>query len=213
MVAAAVPKRQQQAAKQTAAATAAPCLQVSSTCLKLAACCGISASSSDMVKAQWCGVLLRHAVAGDMRLAWGHIDESNLVQCVLGAHRWGRHQLCICADALTGCLCDGCVLLMSGRDDVADTNFLEWLRDTVYEAVKIAERHESLKLRIREARANIEHRYQLASLQVCVKQMAGLRGPAVERPQSVAFGLCMRGWWFECLTGTVLAAWEGRAVC
>jgi hypothetical protein len=55
---------------------------------------------------------------------------------------------------------------MSGRDDVADTNFLEWLRDTVYEAVKIAERHESLKLRIREARANIEHRYQLASLQV-----------------------------------------------
>jgi hypothetical protein len=54
----------------------------------------------------------------------------------------------------------------AGRDDVADTNFLEWLRDTVYEAVKIAERHESLKLRIREARANIEHRYQLASLQV-----------------------------------------------
>lgn len=63
-----------------------------------------------------------------------------------------------------------CVVLRhgvwSGRDDVADTNFLEWLRDTVYEAVKIAERHESLKLRIREARANIEHRYQLASLQV-----------------------------------------------
>lgn len=54
----------------------------------------------------------------------------------------------------------------TGRDDVADTNFLEWLRDTVYEAVKIAERHESLKLRIREARANIESRYQLASLQV-----------------------------------------------
>ena len=168
VVAAAVPKRQQQAAKQTAAATAAPCLQVSSTCLKLEACCGISASSSDMgCGVQWCGVLSRHAVAGDMKLAWGHIDESNLVQCVLGAHRWGRHQLCICADALTGCLCDGCVLLMSGRDDVADTNFLEWLRDTVYEAVKIAERHESLKLRIREARANIEHRYQLASLQVC----------------------------------------------
>lgn len=56
----------------------------------------------------------------------------------------------------------------TGRDDVADTNFLEWLRDTVYEAVKIAEKHESLKLRIREARANIEHRYQLASLQVCL---------------------------------------------
>lgn len=58
------------------------------------------------------------------------------------------------------------VCCAAGRDDVADTNFLEWLRDTVYEAVKIAERHESLKLRIREARANIEHRYQLASLQV-----------------------------------------------
>lgn len=63
--------------------------------------------------------------------------------------------MCVCV-----CVCP------SGRDDVADTNFLEWLRDTVYEAVKIAERHESLKLRIREARANIEHRYQLASLQV-----------------------------------------------
>lgn len=66
-------------------------------------------------------------------------------------------------------LCLSCrppACLPSGRDDVADTNFLEWLRDTVYEAVKIAERHESLKLRIREARANIEHRYQLASLQV-----------------------------------------------
>lgn len=54
----------------------------------------------------------------------------------------------------------------AGRDDVADTNFLEWLRDTVFEAVKIAEQHESLKLRIRESRANIEHKYQLASLQV-----------------------------------------------
>lgn len=64
---------------------------------------------------------------------------------------------------LFGCLHVSCA---AGRDDVADTNFLEWLRDTVYEAVKIAERHESLKLRIREARANIEHRYQLASLQV-----------------------------------------------
>jgi Domain of unknown function (DUF4460) len=53
-----------------------------------------------------------------------------------------------------------------GRDDVADTNFLEWLRDTVFEAVKIAEQHESLKLRIRESRANIEFKYQLASLQV-----------------------------------------------
>lgn len=54
----------------------------------------------------------------------------------------------------------------TGRDDVSDTNFLEWLRDTVFEAVKIAEQHESLKLRIRESRANIEYKYQLASLQV-----------------------------------------------
>eukprot|EP00775_Hariotina_reticulata_P002792 gene2792-3085_t len=54
----------------------------------------------------------------------------------------------------------------AGREDVADTNFLEWLRDTVFEAVKIAEQHESLKLRIRESRANIENKYQLASLQV-----------------------------------------------
>lgn len=54
----------------------------------------------------------------------------------------------------------------TGREDVSDTNFLEWLRDTVFEAVKIAEQHESLKLRIRESRANIEHKFQLASLQV-----------------------------------------------
>jgi len=69
----------------------------------------------------------------------------------------------------------------TGRDDVADTNFLEWLRDTVYEAVKIAERHESLKLRIREARANIEHRYQLASLQVraALTATASCKGPGM----------------------------------
>ena len=54
----------------------------------------------------------------------------------------------------------------TGRDDVADTNFLEWLRQTVDEAVRMAEQHESLKQRIREARANIEHKYGLASLQV-----------------------------------------------
>jgi hypothetical protein len=54
----------------------------------------------------------------------------------------------------------------SGRADVADTNFLDWLRQTVNEAVKMAEQHESLKQRIRELRANIEHKYSLASLQV-----------------------------------------------
>lgn len=54
----------------------------------------------------------------------------------------------------------------TGRADVSDTNFLDWLRQTVNEAVKMAEQHESLKQRIRELRANIEHKYSLASLQV-----------------------------------------------
>lgn len=60
----------------------------------------------------------------------------------------------------------------TGREDVSDTNFLQWLRDTVYEAVRIAEQHESLKLRIRESRATIAQKYALASLQVTG------RGPA-----------------------------------
>lgn len=48
-----------------------------------------------------------------------------------------------------------------------DTNFLAWLRQTVYEAVLLAERHEDMKQRIREARASIEYKHSLASLQVC----------------------------------------------
>lgn len=50
----------------------------------------------------------------------------------------------------------------SGSDD---TNFLEWLKDTVDEAVRIAEQHESLRQRTRELRASLEYRYRLASLQ------------------------------------------------
>lgn len=54
----------------------------------------------------------------------------------------------------------------AGREDVADVNFLQWLKSTVSEAVSIAERHESLKQRIREAKASLEQKYGLASLQV-----------------------------------------------
>jgi hypothetical protein len=107
---------------------------------------------------------------------------------------------------------------LAGRDDVADTNFLEWLRDTVYEAVKIAERHESLKLRIREARANIEHRYQLASLQVraathTCQQQQQQQQPGVRRPQQQYVGTGQRHTRARKLTrhrrsvGCVCAGW------
>jgi hypothetical protein len=53
-----------------------------------------------------------------------------------------------------------------GSRPAADTDFVTWLRATVDDAVALAERHEDLKQRIREARASIEHRHGLASLQV-----------------------------------------------
>ncbi len=53
-----------------------------------------------------------------------------------------------------------------GREDVSDVNFLQWLQATVNDALRIAQEHESLKLRIREARASVEQEFGLASLQV-----------------------------------------------
>ncbi|KAI8475841.1 MAG: hypothetical protein J3K34DRAFT_382443 [Monoraphidium minutum] len=57
-------------------------------------------------------------------------------------------------------------LAVGGSRRALDTNFISWLRATVSDAVLMAERHEDMKLRIREARAGIEHKHQLASLQV-----------------------------------------------
>lgn len=54
----------------------------------------------------------------------------------------------------------------SGRAAAGDTNFLAWLRDTVGQAVSISERHASSKVRIRELKAAVESRFQLASLVV-----------------------------------------------
>ena len=48
----------------------------------------------------------------------------------------------------------------------SDTNFLEWLSSTVAEAARAAEQHESLKRVIRELRAALEERHQLAAVQV-----------------------------------------------
>lgn len=53
-----------------------------------------------------------------------------------------------------------------GSGILGDTNILEWLRDTVQEAVRIAEQHDSLKQRVRELRASIEYKFGLASLKV-----------------------------------------------
>lgn len=61
------------------------------------------------------------------------------------------------------------------RGAAADTNFVTWLRHTVYDAVLMAERHEDMKQRIREARASIEYKHHLASLQVRSRAAAGAR--------------------------------------
>ena len=47
-----------------------------------------------------------------------------------------------------------------------DTNFLEWLSETVAEAARTADQHEALKRAIRELRVSVEARFGLASVQV-----------------------------------------------
>ena len=49
---------------------------------------------------------------------------------------------------------------------VGDTNFLEWLNATVADAARAADQHEALKRVIRELRAGLEARYDLAAVQV-----------------------------------------------
>lgn len=46
-------------------------------------------------------------------------------------------------------------------------NFLEWLKETVNEAILAAEQHEQLKRSIRELRASIEDRFLLSAIHVC----------------------------------------------
>jgi len=50
-----------------------------------------------------------------------------------------------------------------GQDD--DTNFLEWLQETVQDAVRTADYHDSLKERIRELAATLEAKFELGSIQ------------------------------------------------
>lgn len=45
-------------------------------------------------------------------------------------------------------------------------NFLEWLKETVNEAIVAAEQHEQLKRSIRELRASIEDRFLLSAIHV-----------------------------------------------
>ncbi len=46
-----------------------------------------------------------------------------------------------------------------------DTNFLGWLRDTVQDAVRTAEKHDVLKWHIRRLKSGLEERFQLAAVQ------------------------------------------------
>jgi len=68
----------------------------------------------------------------------------------------------------------------TGRAERADVDFLQWLRDTVEEAVRTAEQHETLKHRIRALRASTEHKFGLASLQVCLPDSKWLLMPLVK---------------------------------
>lgn len=65
--------------------------------------------------------------------------------------------------------------LKSGAGNVADdTNFLEWLRDAVRNAVKTADEHESMRQRLRIKCREMEEKYELASLQVLGEFGSGL---------------------------------------
>ena len=55
-----------------------------------------------------------------------------------------------------------------------DTNFLQWLSETVAEAARTADQHEALKRAIRELRVSVEARFGLASVQV--RDSVSLRG-------------------------------------
>lgn len=55
---------------------------------------------------------------------------------------------------------------MANGPSVEDTNFLQWLRETVAEAVRTAELHDALKWQIRKYRSALEERFGLASVTV-----------------------------------------------
>lgn len=52
------------------------------------------------------------------------------------------------------------------RPGADSRNFLEWLKETVNEAIVAAEQHEQLKRSIRELRASIEDRFLLSAIHV-----------------------------------------------
>ncbi|GBF90996.1 hypothetical protein Rsub_03851 [Raphidocelis subcapitata] len=89
-----------------------------------------------------------------------------------------------------------------------DTGFITWLRDTVGEAVALAERHEDLKTRIREARADIEHRHGLGALQVGSEFSAN---PAEQQRQLEALRVLDAA--LESLPPDAAAALAGLPIC
>jgi hypothetical protein len=91
----------------------------------------------------------------------------------------------------------------------SDTDFLEWLRETVCGAVAAAERHERLKRRIREARAALEHRHGLASLRAGAGDYAA--GPGEQRRQLAALRALGAAMAALAADGEEGAATEGQA--
>lgn len=91
----------------------------------------------------------------------------------------------------------------------SDTDFLEWLRETVSGAVAAAERHERLKRRIREARAALEHRHGLASLRAGAGDYAA--GPGEQRRQLAALRALGAAMAALAADGEEGAATEGQA--
>lgn len=72
---------------------------------------------------------------------------------------------------------DTVTLNVAGKDD---RDLAAWLRETVGEAVRTADQHDSLKRVIREIRLDLEQRFKLAGIQVgqpaCCCPLAGQRG-------------------------------------
>ena len=65
-------------------------------------------------------------------------------------------------------------------------DFLAWLAGTVASAVSAAERHDAMRLRIRELRSRLESRHGLASIQAC-PQVRALATPSWVGLQCWAF--------------------------
>lgn len=63
----------------------------------------------------------------------------------------------------------------SGLGSGVDTNFLDWLREQVQDAVRTADKHDVLKWHIRRLKNSLEERFQLAAVQVVGRMRPALQ--------------------------------------